>query len=75
MSLLTQAILAEKYGLRLTVQQLGEVLDMDANTIYNQVAQGVFKVKTYLDGKRRFADFRDVADYLDAQRENATTAA
>ena len=50
MSLLHEAIVAEKYGLRLTVDQLADALSIAKNTIYNQVAQGVFKIPTYLDG-------------------------
>jgi hypothetical protein len=73
MSLLTQAYLLEQYGPRLTVDQLAKALCLATNTIYNQVAAGTFEVPTYLDGKKRFADYRDVATYLDACRERATT--
>ena len=73
MSLLQEAIVAEKYGLRLTVDQLSYALSIAKNTIYNQVAQGVFKIPTYLDGKCRYADYRDVARYLDEVRASAAT--
>ena len=53
MSLLHEAIIAEKYGLRLTIEQLAEALGLAKNTIYNQIANGSFGVKTYLDGRRR----------------------
>lgn len=75
MSLMSQAIIAERYGLRLTMEQLGEVLGLAKTTIYNQVSAGTFPVPTYLDGNKRFADFRDVADYLDACRARAETPA
>lgn len=75
MSLLTQAILADRYGLRLTVEQLADALGMAKNTIYNQVSAGTFPVLTYMDGNKRFADFRDVSNYLDACRERAKTQA
>lgn len=75
MSLLTQAIIAEKYGLRLTMDQLAEVLDTKRTTIYNQVSAGTFAVPTYVDGNKRFADFRDVATYLDECRDRAKTPA
>ena len=74
-SLLSQAILAEKYGLRLTMEQLAEVLTMAKTTIYNQISAGTFPVPTYVDGNKRFADFRDVAAYLDACRERAAIPA
>lgn len=68
MSLLHEAIIAEKYGLRLTVDQLAQALNFAPQTIYNKVAKGEFAVKTYVDGGKRFADYRDVAAYLDSQR-------
>ncbi len=34
MSLLTQVIVAEKYGLRLDMEQLAEVLDIKRGTLY-----------------------------------------
>ena len=71
MSLLTQAIVAEKYGLRLTVEQLGECIGLARNTIYNKLAKGEFKITTYLDGGQRFCDYRDVATYLDECRARA----
>jgi predicted DNA-binding transcriptional regulator AlpA len=75
MSLLSQAIIAARYGLRLTLDQLAEALSMAKNTIYNQVSAGTFPVPTYIDGNKRFADYRDVATYLDSCRERATTLA
>lgn len=57
MSLLHEAIIVEKYGLRLSIEQLSDALGIAKNTIYNQIAQGTFKVKTYVDGGKRFADF------------------
>ena len=57
MSLLHEAIIVEKYGLRLSIEQLSDALGIAKNTIYNQIAQGTFKVKTYVDGGKRFADY------------------
>lgn len=68
MSLLHEVLVAEKYGLRLTVEQLADALGLARNTIYNQLAKGTFGIKTYLDGGKRFADYRDLAAYLDQQR-------
>lgn len=73
MSLLHQAIIAEKYGLRLTVDQMAEALGLARNTIYNQIAAGTFKVKTYVDGGKRYCDYRDLAEYLDSLRAHAET--
>jgi hypothetical protein len=75
MSLMTQAFLVERYGLRLTMDQLAEALSVGKSTIYNQVSAGTFPVPTYLDGNKRFADYRDLATYLDACRARAATQA
>ena len=74
-SLMTQAIVAETYGLRLTMDQLAKALGIARNTIYNNVAKGTFNLPTYLDGGQRWADYRDVAAYLDAGRGRATMQA
>ena len=71
MSIMTQAFVAEKYGLRLTVDQLADVMGIARNTIYNQLAKGEFKVATYMDGGKRWCDYRDVATYLDDCRSRA----
>ena len=75
MGLLVQAWLLDKYGPRLTVDQLGEVLTIEPRTIYNQISSNSFPVPTYKDGNRRFADFRDVASHLDALRPPVKDAA
>ena len=71
MSLLAQAFLLEQYGPRLSIEQLAAVLHLARSTIYNQIAAGTFAVPTYVDGGKRFADFRDVAAYLDECRVRA----
>jgi predicted site-specific integrase-resolvase len=71
-SLLTQAYLLEKYGPRLTMEQLSDVLTIEPGTLYNQISAGACPVKTYREGKRRLADYRDVAAYLDQIRETAS---
>lgn len=75
MSLMHEAIIAEKYGLRLTVDQLADALNLARNTIYNQIAKGEFKVPTYVDGGKRFCDYRDLASYLDGVRGHEPTPA
>lgn len=70
-SLLHEVLVFEKYGMRLNIDQLAEALGLTRNTIYNQISQGTFKIKTYVDGGRRFADYRDFAIYLDLLRESA----
>jgi predicted DNA-binding transcriptional regulator AlpA len=71
MSFLTQAYLLEQYGPRLNIEQIATLLDMKPGTIYNQISAQTFPVPTYVDGKKRFADYRDVAKYLDDCRQRA----
>ncbi len=68
MSLITQAFIVERYGLRLNVEQLAELLGISKGAVYNQISAGSFPVKTYLDGGKRWADYRDVAKHLDECR-------
>lgn len=65
MSLLHEAIIAEKYGLRLTVEQFSHAINLAPNTIHNRIAKGELSIPSYVDGKKRFFDYRDVALYLD----------
>jgi hypothetical protein len=72
MSLLTQVLVAEKYGLRLDLAQLGDVLGLEPTTLRNQISAGRCAVKTYIDGGKRWADHRDVAAHFDALRAGAS---
>jgi hypothetical protein len=72
MSLVTQMLVAEKYGARLTMEQLAEVLKVAKGTLYNQISAEACPIRTYLDGGRRFADYRDVAAHLDSCHETAS---
>ena len=56
MSLISQAFIFERYGPRLDVDQLADFFGV---------------AKMYLDGKKRYADFRDLATHLDECRERA----
>ncbi len=69
MALLTQAWMLEKYGPRLNVDQLAEVLQMARHTINNQISDGSFPIATYRANGKRFADYRDVAKHLDECRD------
>lgn len=71
MSLITQAFIVERYGLRLTAEQLAEVLGITKPSLYNQISAGTCPVKTYLDGGKRYADYQHVAEHLDACRLTA----
>lgn len=71
MSLVTQAFIVERYGLRLSIEQLAAVLGITKGALYNQISAGTCPVKTYLDGGKRWADYVHVAEHLDACRELA----
>jgi hypothetical protein len=75
MSFLHQAWLLDRYGPRLNLEQLAEVLDMAKGSLSNRIYRGEIDLPTYLDGGRRFADVRDVAEYLDRMRQSAETRA
>lgn len=68
MSLLTQAYILEKYGPRLSAEQIAEVLQITVVALHNQRHKGTCGVKTYMEGGRVWADYRDVADFFDSVR-------
>ncbi len=74
MSLMTQAWLLDKYGPRLNVDNLAEVLGMARATINNEISDGSFPVPTYRAHGKRWADYRDVDAYLDRCREALAAA-
>lgn len=64
MSLITQAFVVEHYGLRLNVEQLAAVFSPEEAS----------SIKTYVDCGTRFADYRDVAERIEAIRAEARAA-
>jgi predicted site-specific integrase-resolvase len=74
MSMFTTMLLFEKYGPRMSLEQLGEALGLASGTLHARLAQGKLDLPTYVDGKHRFADTRDVAEYLDRLRDQARQA-
>lgn len=75
MSFLTTAYLLERFGPRLGIDDLASVLGMSKGTLHNRIYRGQIELATYLDGGKRYADVRDVADYLDLMRGRATSRA
>ncbi|MGC9185886.1 MAG: hypothetical protein ACP5GC_10625 [Thiomonas sp.] len=71
MSMFTTMLLFEKYGPRMSIDQIGEALGLAPGTLHARLAQGKLDLPTYVDGKMRFSDTRDVAEYLDRLREQA----
>ena len=68
MSFMSQAYLLDKYGPRLTMPDLAKVLGIAHGTLRNRQSAGTLRVRTYVDGGTRYADYRDVAEYLDECR-------
>lgn len=69
-SLVTQMLVAEKYGLRLNVNQLAQLLDITPGTVLNRISANTFNIPTYIDHGKRYADYRDVAKHFDIIRNN-----
>lgn len=70
-AMLTTLLLFDKYGPRMSLDQVGDALGFATGTLYQRLAHGKLEIPTYVDGKMRFADTRDVAEYLDKLREQA----
>lgn len=67
-SLVTQMFVAEKYGLRLDVNQLAQLLNITPGTVLNRISANTFGIPTYIDNGKRYADYRDVAVHFDHMR-------
>jgi hypothetical protein len=68
MSLMTQAYILEKYGPRLNAEQIAEVIGITVTALHTQRSKGVLGVRTYREGGRVWADYRDVASFFDEVR-------
>lgn len=75
MSFFTQAYLIERYGPRLTIPELAEVLGMAEKSLRNRLSEGKITLPMYIDHGVKCADYRDVAEYLDQCRGRAKTPA
>ncbi|WP_042299017.1 helix-turn-helix transcriptional regulator [Paraburkholderia kururiensis] len=58
----------------LTLDEVCEAVGYEKNTAYNDLSNGLFPIPLRKQGKRLFADVRDVAEYLDAMREKVKAA-
>lgn len=74
MSILTQMVLIEKHGLRVDLERLATILETTAPNLRRKISEGTMEIPTYVDGSKRWADVRDVAEYLDARRDQARQA-
>ena len=71
----TLDIILQQYGLRLTTSDLARILKTSPAKIRNDISANTFPIRTYKqkECKRalRYADARDVAEYLDQLRQKA----
>lgn len=74
MSILSQMVLIEKHGLRVDLEALASILDTSAANLRRRISEGTMTIPTYVDGGKRWADTRDVADYFDTMRQTARDA-
>lgn len=70
-SLITTLLLMEQHGPRVSMETLARLLGFAPATLHARIARGELEIPTYLDGKMRFADTRDVAEFLDRKRDEA----
>jgi len=73
MSFFTQAYLLEKYGPRLNISEVAQVLGVAEKTLRNRLSLNKVALRMYEDQGLKCADYRDVADYLDDCRARATS--
>jgi len=64
----TEAILLREYGTTLNVAELSRIMKIKQATVRNKISNETFPIPTYSADRKRLADFRDVAFYLDANR-------
>jgi hypothetical protein len=67
----TEQHLIATAGVRIPLSKVAALIGLKPATARNQASSGTFPIKTYMDCNRRYADFRDVAAYLDKKRESA----
>ena len=58
-------VLLNKYGPRLTVSELADVLKIAPKTIQNRLSNGTLPIKMHTDSGR-FCNTQDVAEYLNS---------
>lgn len=69
--LITRAMIVDRFGMRLSMDQVAEILAISPSSVYNMISLGEFPIRTYKEGARRFASYEAVADYLDAKDDEA----
>jgi hypothetical protein len=58
--------LLNKYGVRLTLKEISEVLKVPVGTLYNKRSNNMLPFKTYRNGLRVFCDTSELAKHLES---------
>jgi len=54
--------------LRFTPIEIASIINWHPQTIRNKISKNTFGIHTYIECGKRYADIRDVAEYLDKMR-------
>lgn len=74
MSFITLAYLMDRHGLRMDLETLAKELDSTPANLRRRISAEDFEIPTYVDGGKRWADVRDVANHFDQRRAQALAA-
>lgn len=55
----------------MTLSEVCDEISIVSGTAHNMLSAGTFPIPTRKEGRNRVADVRDVAEYLDKQRERS----
>ncbi len=58
----------------LNIEETADALGLEVQTVYNQIGDGTFPIPMRKQGRRWFADARDIAEHLDKMRAEARAA-
>ena len=66
-----EQVILDKYGPSLTTAQVAEAIGYSIASVYCYLSRETFEIPMSGTRKKRRADFREVARYLDARRQQA----
>lgn len=62
--------LLNKYGVRLTLPEVSEVLKVPVGTLRNWRTKNKMPFNTYRDGMKVYVDAKTLSEYLESRRKN-----
>ena len=68
-----QMLADQEYGGHASIHddRMAEILETTQPNIRRKISEARFEIPTYIDNGKRWADIRDVAEYLDQRRQEA----